>query len=318
VSDTSAPLRLGISACLLGKPVRFDGGHKRDAFLSDTLSQWVEWVSVCPEVGAGLGTPRPTLRLVGLGEAPRLVAPKTGLDHTAAMQAYSRKELKRLAKLDLCGFVLKSKSPSCGMERVKVYNASMPTKGGVGLFAQALMAALPLLPVEEEGRLHDPGLRENFLERVFTYKRWRDFCRERAGRARLVHFHAVHKFLVLAHSPKHYQELGQLVGNMVGRPISEVYGAYGALLMQAMAVRSTRRKHTNVLQHLAGFFKKQLDAAGRAELVSVIDDFHAGLVPLVVPITLLAHHVRAFDVKYLAEQVYLSPAPKELMLRNHG
>ncbi|HET6344350.1 MAG TPA: DUF523 and DUF1722 domain-containing protein [Myxococcota bacterium] len=318
MSDTTAPLRLGISACLLGKPVRFDGGHKRDPFLSDTLSQWVEWVSVCPEVGAGLGTPRPTLRLVGIGDAPRLVAPKTGLDHTAAMEAYSRKELKRLARLDLCGFVLKSKSPSCGMERVKVYNASMPTKGGVGLFAQALMAALPLLPVEEEGRLHDPVLRENFLERVFTYKRWRDFCRGRASRARLVHFHAIHKFLVLAHSPKHYTELGQLVGNMVGHPISELYDAYGALLMRAMAVRSTRRKHTNVLQHLAGFFKKQLDAAGRAELVSVIEDFHAGLVPLVVPVTLLAHHVRAFDVKYLAEQLYLSPAPKELMLRNHG
>jgi uncharacterized protein YbgA (DUF1722 family)/uncharacterized protein YbbK (DUF523 family) len=311
-------IRLGVSACLLGQEVRYDGGHKRDHFLIDTLGPFVEWVPVCPEVEIGLGVPRDTIRLVGDAAAPRLVVEKTGQDLTARMQRYARARTRELESLDLHGYVLKRGSPSCGLFRVRVYDEEGVVRGhGAGAYARALIERFPLLPVEEEGRLGDPALRENFIERVFAMARWRAFTERRPGAGDLVAFHTAQKFAVLAHSPSHYATLGRLVAAAGGARLAPRLTEYGTLLMRALSIRATRARHANVLQHLAGFFKRQLEAAERIELADVIHDYRLGLVPLVVPLTLIKHHVRRLGVAYLAGQVYLSPHPKELMLRNH-
>jgi uncharacterized protein YbgA (DUF1722 family)/uncharacterized protein YbbK (DUF523 family) len=317
-SSASDRIRLGVSSCLLGEEVRFDGGHKHDRFLTDVLGRHVEWVPVCPEVELGLGVPRDTLRLVGMPDAPRLVQEKTGEDLTARMQRYARDRVRELAALELDGYVLKRASPSCGLLRVRVYRDNgVPAADGRGLFAETLVAALPALPVEEEGRLNDPALRENFIERVFVAARWRSFLKTRPRARDLVAFHTAHKFAVLAHSPAHYARLGRLVA-AAGRAFTRAtLGEYQALLMEGHAVRATRGRHANVLTHMAGYFKRELGTDERAELVEVIDEYRRSLVPLVVPLTLVKHHVRRLAVRYLADQVYLNPHPKELMLRNH-
>jgi uncharacterized protein YbgA (DUF1722 family)/uncharacterized protein YbbK (DUF523 family) len=311
-------IRLGVSACLLGEEVRYDGGHKRDAFLTDTLGPFVEWVPVCPEVELGLGIPRPPIRLVGDPGAPRLVVENTGEDLTGRMRQWARRRVTELAALGLHGYVLKKASPSCGLLRVRVYDeAGRPGAVGRGLFAAALTEALPTLPVEEEGRLTDAGLRENFIERVFAAGRWQAFTASRPRARDLVAFHAAHKLAILAHSPRDYAALGRLVAGAGARASGEVVERYGEAFMRALAVRATRARHTNVLQHLAGFFKRQLTGDERAELAEVIEEYRRGLVPLVVPVTLVKHHVRRLGLAYLADQVYLSPHPRELMLRNH-
>jgi len=205
------------------------------------------------------------------------------------------------------------------MERVKLYPAGkgMPSKKGVGLFARALLERYPLLPVEEEGRLNDPVLRENFIEQVFAYRRWKDFLAERYSVGRLVEFHTVHKFLVVSHSPKHYTELGRLVARAKKLGASAAKDQYGELFMQAVAIRTTNRKHSNVLQHMAGVLKRDLDTDSRQELGELIQDYRGGLIPLVVPVTLIRHHARRVGQDHLLSQVYLEPHPKELMLRNH-
>jgi len=315
---TTSPLRLGISRCLLGEEVRFDGGHKRDSFLTDLLGRYVEWVPVCPEVEAGLGTPREAMRLVGNPEQPRLVTIKSGTDHTQVLEAMSVRRLHELAGLDLSGFVFKKDSPSCGVERVRTYNEhGMPGRKGVGLFARAYVERFPLIPVEEEGRLCDPLLRENFIERVFCYRRWQDLVQSGVTRQAVVRFHTIHKYLLFAHSAPHYQRLGQLVAQAKEYRPKDLVLRYGELFMQALAVKATVRKHVNVLQHILGYFKDRLDAQERAELIGVIADYHHGLTPLIVPLTLIKHYVQIFDVEYIREQVYLNPHPKELMLRNH-
>ncbi len=314
----TSPLRVGISACLLGQEVRFDGGHKRDRYLTDTLGQYFTWVEVCPEFELGLGVPRETLRLEGTADAPRLVFRKSREDITERMAALARKRAADLASQDLDGFILKSDSPSCGMERVRVYAGKGPAaRNGVGLFARALMDNSPLLPIEEEGRLNDLPIRENFIERVFCYRRWREGVRAGFTRGKLVAFHTAHKFLLLAHSPKHYVELGRLVAGMKPGPIAEVIRDYGALFMTTLRVKSTAKKHANVLQHLMGFLKNDMDRADKTELLALIDDHRRGLAPLVVPLTLLKHHLARVKSPYISEQIYLSPHPKELMLRNH-
>jgi uncharacterized protein YbgA (DUF1722 family)/uncharacterized protein YbbK (DUF523 family) len=310
--------RLGISACLLGHEVRYDGGHKRDAFLSVTLGQFVEWVPVCPEVEAGLGIPREAIRLEGDSAAPRLVGTRTRTDHTAAMTRYARARTEQIARLDLAGYVLKKDSPSCGMERVRVHPpAGMPARRGTGVFARALMDRLPLLPLEEEGRLHDPALRENFVERVFAYERWKRFLAGRPTRGGLVAFHTAHKLLLLAHDQAAYRRLGRLVAGAKGRPLRDVLRDYGDGMMRALRRAATPARHVNVLEHMLGYVSDDLTPAERREMVEVIADYRRGLVPLVVPLTLLKHHVRRLGVEYLAGQVYLDPHPKELMLRNH-
>jgi uncharacterized protein YbgA (DUF1722 family)/uncharacterized protein YbbK (DUF523 family) len=308
-------IRLGVSACLLGQAVRYDGGHKRDAFLTETLGPFVTWVPVCPELEIGLGVPRDTLRLVGAASSPRLVVERTGEDLTTRMQRFARERLDALAALELDGYVLKRASPSCGLLRVRVHGPKGVAPGR-GLFAAALVERFPALPIEEEGRLSDARIRENFIERVFAMARWRAFLGRRPRAGDLVAFHAAQKFAVLAHSPAHYASLGRLVAR-AGALDRSMLPDYARLLMEALTVPATRARHVNVLQHLAGFFKTTLASDERAEVAEVIEEYRRGLVPLVVPLTLIRHHVRRLRIEYLADQVYLTPHPKELMLRNH-
>ncbi len=311
-------IRIGVSACLLGDEVRYDAGHKRDPFLTQVLGPFVEWVKVCPEVEAGMGTPRESMRLVDEGGRLRLLTVKTGVEHTSVMTAYSARRVVALDEDDLCGYVLKKDSPSCGMVRVKVYGGKGPAaKTGVGIFARALLERFPHLPVEEEGRLTDPRLRDNFIERVFAYRRLRDLFESRWTVGDLVRFHTAHKLVLLAHSTQAYTRLGRIVAGAKGADRAELRARYTAGFMEALSEMATPKRHTNVLQHLVGYFKKTLDTDSRTELLAAIDDYRLGLVPLIVPITLLRHYVRAHDVAYLAGQVYLAPHPKELMLRNH-
>ncbi len=310
--------KLGISACLLGQRVRFDGGHKRDDFLTDVFAPWVEWVPVCPEIEAGMGVPRETVRLVGAATDPQMIAEKSGKDWTLAMTRYAAHRVAELKALNLSGYVFKKDSPSCGLERVRIFAAPKPpARNGRGLFAAAVTQNLPLLPVEEEGRLHDAALRENFIERVFAYHRWQQQLANRKTIATLVNFHTQHKFLLLAHSERHYRQLGKIVAGAKQKPIRDAYNQYGRLFMAALAVHATAKKHANVLDHMMGFFSANLSPDERAELVEIIKDFRQQLTPLIVPITLVRHYVKKYHVGYLANQAYLEPSPKELMLRNH-
>jgi uncharacterized protein YbgA (DUF1722 family)/uncharacterized protein YbbK (DUF523 family) len=318
VGNVELVLRIGVSACLLGEEVRFDGGHKRDTFLTGVLGPHVEFVPVCPEVELGMGTPRETLRLTRDERGRlRMVTTRTGIDYTAEMTEWARARVRELAREDLSGYVLKKDSPSCGMERVKVFGGGMPERSGRGLFAAELIARFPNLPVEEEGRLSDPRLRENFIERVFAYRRLRQFFGGRWTRGGLVAFHTAHKMALLAHSTVGYQALGRLVAAASALPRARVRDEYEQGFMQTMARVATPQRHTNVLMHMAGHLKNLLDTASRDELLGCIDEYRRGLVPLVVPVTLLRHHVRVHDVRYLAGQIYLEPHPRELMLRNH-
>jgi uncharacterized protein YbgA (DUF1722 family)/uncharacterized protein YbbK (DUF523 family) len=314
--DNSKP-RLGISACLLGQRVRYDGGHKHDCFLTETFGRFVEWIPVCPELEVGMGVPREAVRLVGSPQEPRMIAERSGMDWTDAMNSFAAKRIDDLAALNLSGYVLKKDSPSCGVERVRVYESkTQPARRGRGLFAAALMKKLPLLPVEEEGRLNDPSLRENFIERVFAYHRWRaeEAAKSRGG---LVAFHTGHKFLLLAHSELHYRQLGRVVASVKQKSLREVYDEYGCGFMEALAARASAKKHANVLDHMMGYFSDRLSTAERQELVEVIRDYRRQLIPLIVPVTLIRHYVKKYAVAYLEDQVYLAPSPKELMLRNH-
>lgn len=311
-------LRIGISRCLLGDEVRFDGGHKRDRFLTDTFSQFVDWVPVCPEFEAGLGIPREAMRLVGTPESPKLLTIHTKKNHTSLLQRYSKKKEQELTTAELDGFVFKKDSPSCGVHRVRIYSESgMPNRMGRGIFAKWFIERNPLIPVEEDGRLNDPVLRENFVERVFCYHRWRLLTQSRVSRRALVEFHTQHKFLLLSHGRPHYQKLGQLVADSKQYSPTELVKTYGPLFMEALQIKATTRKHVDVLQHLAGFLKKHLSPDERQEVVGVIEDYHRGLTPLIVPLTLIVHYVRLHQIKYLLDQVYLTPHPRELMLRNH-
>ena len=311
-------IRLGISSCLLGENVRYDGGHKLDRFIKDTLGQYVEYVAVCPEVECGLGIPRESMRLEGGPEVPRLVTTRSKIDLTLRMMRWAQKRVVELEKEDLCGFIFKSDSPSSGMERVKIYGENkMPVKKGVGIFAGIFMKHFPLLPVEDEGRLHDPALRENFIERVFALRRWRESRKEKGGEEALIDFHTSHKFLILAHSPRHYQLMGKLVANQRSMPREELLDKYQVLLLEYLSLKGTPKKHVNVLQHMLGYFKKQLTADEKTELLEIIGDYQRGYIPLIVPVSLLRHYVRKYEQSYLQRQVYLNPHPVELKLRNH-
>jgi len=311
-------ITLGISSCLLGNPVRYDGGHKLDHFLTDTLGQYVEWVSVCPEVESGLPVPREAMHLVGDPGDPRLVTVRSGIDHTARMKRWAKKRSAELEREGLCGFVFKSRSPSSGMRGVKIYTeAGMPNTTGSGIFAHAFMKHFPLLPVEDEGRLHEPALRENFIERVFVYRRWREYRKEDGSLGGLVAFHRDHKYLIMAHSQKHYSALGKMVAGAKKMRRTELHANYIGLLLEGLQFLATPKKNTNVLQHMAGYFKDTLSADEKKELLEVITTYHDGLVPLIVPVTLLRHYVRKYKEGYLSRQFYLNPHPLELMLRNH-
>jgi uncharacterized protein YbgA (DUF1722 family)/uncharacterized protein YbbK (DUF523 family) len=312
-------IKLGISSCLLGNEVRFDGGHKLDRFLTDTLGRYVTYVPVCPETECGFGIPREPFRLVGDPDTPRLVTVRTRLDQTERMLRWARQRVQKLENEELCGFIFKSGSPSSGMERVKVYDANgVPQKTGRGLFARAFMEHFPLLPVEEEGRLHDPKLRENFIEAIFTLKRWRESLAEGRTRGNLIGFHTRQKLLLLAHSPKHHRIMGKLVADAKSIHPHKLHDEYQTLLLEALQLRTTVKKNINVLQHLMGYFKRQLSGDEKQELLEIIDNYSRGHVPLVVPITLINHYVRKYGESYLEGQYYLHPHPIELHLRNHA
>jgi uncharacterized protein YbgA (DUF1722 family)/uncharacterized protein YbbK (DUF523 family) len=318
LTANDAPIRIGISACLIGQEVRFDGGHKRSDFLVDIFGPFVEFVPVCPEIEIGLGVPRETLRLVRNGDETALIANKTAADHTDTMRRYADRRTRALAHDDLSGYVLKKDSPSCGMERVRVYAGNgMPARDGRGVYADALMRRYPNLPIEEEGRLNDARLRDNFIERVFAYRRLKTFFAGRWTLGGLVALHTAHKLQLLAHSPVAYRELGRMVAGASTTPRTELRDRYEAEFMAALKKIATPARHVNMLQHMTGYFRDRLDQDSRRELAAVIEDYRNGLVPLIVPITLVRHYVRILDVDYLRGQVYLEPHPKELMLRNH-
>jgi uncharacterized protein YbgA (DUF1722 family)/uncharacterized protein YbbK (DUF523 family) len=310
-------LRIGVSSCLLGVEVRFDGGHKRDRFLTEELAPYVEWVPVCPEVELGMGTPREPVQLVRTGGAVRMTGTRSRRDWTDAMDAFAARRVRELERLELCGYVLKKDSPSCGMERVKVRTGTgAPKRSGRGLFAEALLRGNPALPVEEEGRLRDPALRENWIERVFAYRRLRTLFAARFSLGRLVAFHTAHKLQLLAHSTEAYRRLGRLVAGAKGMERAELRRRYEAGFMAALAERATRPRHVNVLQHCLGHFRERLDPAARRALAAQVADYRRGRAPLVLPVTLIRHYVDRLGIEYLAGQVYLEPHPKELMLRN--
>jgi len=312
------PIKIGVSSCLLGEKVRYDGGHKHDRYLTDTLGSFFSFVTVCPEVGCGLTTPREAMRLEGDPAQPRLVTHKTRIDRTAQMLEFCRAKVRELEQEDLCGFICKQNSPSCGLFRVKVYRKGMPSGSGSGLFAAALAAHFPQLPLEEEGRLNDAAVRENFIERVFCYRRWKDLREDEPDLGRLVDFHSRHKLLIMAHSVQGYREMGTLVAHGKQMKLPELLRCYLEMFMAALELQATVKKHTNVLMHVMGYFKKDLGPDEKRELLGVIGRYHDHLVPLVVPVTLLTHYVNKYDKPYLKLQFYLSPRPAELLLRNHA
>jgi uncharacterized protein YbgA (DUF1722 family)/uncharacterized protein YbbK (DUF523 family) len=311
-------IKLGISACLLGENVRYDGGHQLDRFLTDTLGQYIEYIPVCPEVECGLSIPRESMHLVGNLESPRLITTQTQQDMTDRMVTWAHKHVRELEQEDLCGFIFKSHSPSSGMKRVKVYNEKgRPVKKGIGVFAKIFMEHFPLLPVEDERRLHHPGIRDNFIERIFTLKRWREVRSKKESRGNLINFHTRHKLLILSHSPRHYRTMGKLVAKAKDLPLAELYQQYQNLLMELLRLKTTPKKNVNVLMHMMGYFKEQLTSDEKQELLEMIENYRKGHYPLIVPITLMNHYVRKYNQPYLKQQVYLNPHPLELLLRNH-
>lgn len=312
------PVKIGISSCLLGNSVRYDGGHKLDRFLTDTLGKFVEYVPVCPETECGLGIPREPMRLEGDIYNPELIVIKTRKDITERMKKWSIKRVKELKKENLCGFIFKSKSPSCGLKRVKVYSdKGIPFHKGTGLFVRQFINSFPLIPVEDEGRLHDPGLRENFIERIFALRRWRDITTGKCTPGKLVKFHSENKLLFFAHSEKLYRQMGKIVADAGKNNIEEVYKTYEETILEALKLKTTPNKHTNVLMHMMGYFKKVLTSDEKQELLEKINEYKNGFIPLIVPVTLISHYIRKYDEPYLKNQTYLCPRPVELKLRNH-
>ncbi|MDQ2070644.1 YbgA family protein [Natronospira bacteriovora] len=304
---------VGISACLIGEEVRYNGGHKRHRYVQEVMGRHFRYIPLCPEVAIGLGVPRPPIRLVGDPERPRAVeSDNPERDSTDALAAYGREQAHGLHG-EISGYILKAKSPSCGMERVKVYDhKGMPSGNGRGIFAAALMEQHPTLPVEEEGRLNDPAIRDNFVERVYVYDRWRQLVAGGLTAGRLVDFHTRHKFLILAHDQLAYRELGRLMASAGEADIETLAGQYLKQLMAALSKHASRRDHSNVLLHVAGYFKRHLDADDRQELSDTIHAYRRGEQPLLVPLTLLRHHLRRHPEPYLANQQYLDPFPREL------
>ncbi len=314
---SSLPLRIAVSSCLLGNQVRYDAGHKHSAYLTQTLGDYFSFIPFCPEVAIGLGIPRPPIRLVdvdGLIRVRGVSDPQQ--DVTDALVEYAESVVPQLRQVS--GYVFKKGSPSCGMERVKVYDirSGQPMRSGAGLFAGTLMQALPELPVEEEGRLMDPRLRENFIERVFVYHRWHCYCANGITPGTLVDFHTRHKFSVLAHDEVAYRQLGRLVAGAGDRDIDELAAEYIRVLMRALARLATAKQHANVLMHIMGFIKADIDRGDKAELLDLIEAYRQEQVPLIVPITLIQHHLRRHPNDYIGSQYYLNPHPRELMLRN--
>jgi uncharacterized protein YbgA (DUF1722 family)/uncharacterized protein YbbK (DUF523 family) len=312
----SEKIRVGISSCLLGAQVRFDGGHKQDRYVNGTLAQYFDFAPVCPEMAIGLGVPREPIRLVQQDNGIHVVGTRNpDLNVTEALESYGRKMAASLATIS--GYIFKRASPSCGMERVKVYTPEgTPVGTGAGAYAKAFMEAQPLLPVEEEGRLGDPVLRENFILRVWVYHRWQRLMAEGISPAKLVAFHTDHKYLIMAHCQSAYRRMGRLVAEAGTRSMRQLSEEYVTELMAALKNRVKRKQHVNVLHHLMGYLRPHLDAGDRDEIMDTVEQYRAGLVPLIVPITLIRHCFRRHPDPYVERQHYMTPYPPELSLRN--
>lgn len=310
-------LRIGVSSCLLGAKVRYDGGHKKDQWVLGVLSDYADFVPSCPEYECGLSIPRPPMHLEGTPENPRLIVTNSGEDLTRKLAQWCKGRVKELSEKNLDGYIFKSKSPSCGLFRVKYYNKNSVAFLGRGIFASEFCDVFSWLPVEEEGRLCDMKIRENFIQRLFVMKRWRELLEERKSHTSLLDFHTSHKLLVMSHSLGHYRTLGRLLADSKKTSIDKLYWDYWLLLNEALGLMSTTKKRTNVLQHMQGYFKKDLDSWEKKELTEVIEHYRTGLVPLIVPLTLLRHYVNKYDKQYLKGQHFLEPHPFELCLLNH-
>ena len=309
---------VGISTCLLGKEVRHDGGHKHSRYCTQVLSKHFEFRSICPELEAGLGVPRPAIHLREYPEGMRIIETKGQADHTAAMEGFIDDVIPTLSNLR--GYILMAKSPSCGMERIKVHNedGQVTRRDGRGMFADALLQAYPLMPVEEEGRLNDNMIRENFIERVFAYADWlQNVAGEQLTAKALINFHTRHKFQLLAHSEKIYRQLGPMLGDLKSEPLESIADRYIHLFMEAMSKKVSRGSHINAMQHLLGYLKDAMGEEDRKVMLEQMDAYHRGEVPLVVPMTLLRMAQRREPVDYLSAQQYLTPYPDELGLRNN-
>jgi uncharacterized protein YbgA (DUF1722 family)/uncharacterized protein YbbK (DUF523 family) len=313
-------IRIGVSSCLLGEKVRWNGEHKQDHFVRDVLGKYFQYISVCPEVEMGMGVPRETVALHGSLEKPRMIAKESGTDWTQEMNRYVKERILSLTQDDLSGYIFKSKSPSCGLRKIPVSSEIQGGKvhQGSGVFANAFAKNFPLIPVEEEGRLNDLEIRENFLVRIFSFYRLKNsLFADKANHGTLVKFHTQHKFLLLAHSRKYYTVLGNIVACGKSNSWQQTLESYTAIFMEALTLKSTSKKNTDVLLHMMGFLKKLLSAEDKKKILEVIEDYRKELVPLIVPVTLIQHYAKKYDVQYLRDQIYLNPHPKELMLRNH-
>ena len=313
-SQKLAKIQIGISSCLLGERVRFDAGHKKHAYINNVLADYFEFVPFCPELDIGLGVPRETIRLIATDSGTRCVGTKTAeLDVTEKL--YQSAENQRSWHSEVCGYILKKDSPSCGMERVRLYKAEMPERVGVGLYAERLMENFPNLPVEEEGRLGDPVLRENFIQRVYIYWRWKQLLENLSLKA-VMEFHARHKYILMSHHQEQARELGSWLADGHKMDLQELAAEYLSRLMALLKLRATRKNHANTLHHIQGYLKKHLSTDDKQELVESIHQYREGFLPLIVPITLLRHHFRRNPNPYITDSYYMQPHPGELMLLN--
>lgn len=315
-------IKIGINTCLLGEPVRYDGQHAHARHLTGTLANYVEFHPYCPEVGSGMGIPRESVRLVGTLEDHRLVGRESGKDWTETMRQWAQPILDEIEEKELCGFIFKAKSPSSGMARIKIYpeGGGQPTTyAGVGLFAGMVMDRFPNLPVEDDGRMHDTMLRSNFIERIFVEHRWNAMLKNGKSMKNLIDFHTRHKMLIRSHDVAGYRALGKIVAAENGSlTIRERLTDYHDQLSRAMSLKPTIKKNVDVLMHIMGYFKKHISADEKQECLEMIENYRNSLIPLIVPVTLMNHYVRKYDVDYLRDQYYLNPHPLELKLRNHA
>ena len=312
-------IKIGVSSCLIGEKVRWNGDHKQNHFVREILANYFEYVSVCPEMEVGMGVPRETVALYGNLEKSRMISKKTQTDWTKPMEYYIKDRISSLEHENLCGYIFKSKSPSCGLGRVPVYAefGSHRVRHGAGVFAKAFTNKFPLVPTEDEGRLNDPMIRENFIVKVFSFSRLKDLFKINFSIGKLVRFHTQQKFLLLAHSRKYYDELGQLVAKSKSLTKEVLKEEYGKTFMKALTFKATPKKNTDVLLHMMGFLKKVLSKGEKEDILNTIQDYRRGLFPLIVPVTLIRHQAKKHNIEYLKDQAYLNPHPKELMLRNH-
>lgn len=309
-------IRVGVSACVVGEKVRFDSGHKQSNFVTKELTKVFSLIPICPEVGIGMSVPRPTIRLISNEERIALVETKDPTkDYTEQMLSYSRDKAKELINQELCGYIVCAKSPTCGMERVKIYAHSQATKSGVGLYTQELQTAMPWLPIEEDGRLNDPVLKENFIARVYCLKDFYDSMEDAPSPGKIVAFHSRYKLTLMAHHPESYKKMGKLVANVKQYEPQEFFKLYRLALMEAVSHKATRKNNTNTLMHIQGYFKRALDKVEKQELSKLIDDYRVGVLPLLAPLTLINHYLKKYPDSYLAQQRYLEPYPEELRLR---